>query len=123
MYTTDTPATGDRPVVTAFLVWAERDNLEQALKTLEERAARGGATAIVGLRITGVDGTFYVPGETFIGGGTTQRDMGSQGCTVNRKIWVVYGTAIRRQGEKDPRGELKVEKLVPYGSLMQEFKW
>lgn len=118
MYTTDTPLVDGRPIVAAFLVWAGRGNLAEALKALEGKAERGGGTAIVGLRISGADGTYHVPGETFVGGGTTQRDMSSPGHTVERKIWVVYGTAIRRQGDDDPRREFKrnYDDLVPWGT-------
>ncbi|KAB1149234.1 hypothetical protein F7R91_05605 [Streptomyces luteolifulvus] len=104
MYTTDRlPTDDDRPVVSAFLVWACGEDLEKTLKDLEGKAKRGGGTAVIGLRITAVDGTYYVPGEPFIGGGTTQRGVGSRGYTAGGTNWTVYGTAVRREGEKDPR--------------------
>jgi hypothetical protein len=102
MYTTEEAPGEVRPIVHAFLVWVCDSDLESALTELERKAKLRGATAIVGLRITSTDGSYYVPAETFIGGGTTQKDMGSHGYRVESKSWTVYGTGIRRKGDPAP---------------------
>ena len=102
MYTTEEVPGEARPIVNAALVWACGDDLKSTLAELEKEAELRGATAIVGLRMAPADGSYYVPAETFIGGGTTQRDMGSHGYTVESKSWTVYGTAIRCKGDPQP---------------------
>ena len=102
MYTTDMDPVDQRSVTSAFLVWASGDDLGDTLKKVEESAKKHGATAIVALRISATDGTYYVPAESFIGEGTTQRDMRSPGYEVQHPSWTAYGTAVKRVGDPDP---------------------
>lgn len=101
LYTVDVDPIDHRTITLAFLVWASGERLDNALADLEAKATKGGATAVLGLRMSTTDGTYYIPAETFIGGGTTQRDMGSPGSTVERRLWTIYGTAVKRLGDPD----------------------
>ncbi|MEU8031946.1 hypothetical protein AB0C13_25420 [Streptomyces sp. NPDC049099] len=96
MYTTDMPpAVDDRPVASAFLVWAVDSTLREALEAIETQARKGGASAIVGLRIAVGDSTYYDPGNTYAGGVGARLGGGS--------YWAAYGTALKRKGDLSPR--------------------
>ncbi|NUK09500.1 heavy metal-binding domain-containing protein [Streptomyces lunaelactis] len=80
MYTTEAiPTTDSPPVAKAWAVWTRRhDDPDAAVAGLKEKAAEGGADAIIGLRILF---NSYESGRWYTD-------------------WAAYGTAIKRSGTR-----------------------
>lgn len=91
VYTTDAVPGDTRPIASAFLVKAVAGALDDALSAIEDQARKGGASAIVGLRVAVADSTYYNPGNTYAGGGGADLGGGA--------YWAVYATAIKRKGD------------------------